>query len=49
MCQNYIPFLESTYPEIKDNIYLEYMNISRQTEATRVIIDIHVWGFQKNL
>ena len=31
---NCIPFFESTYPECKENIYLEYMNISRQPSAT---------------
>ena len=27
-------FFESTYPECKENIDLEYMNISRQPSAT---------------
>ena len=41
-CQNCIPFLESTYPEMqrKHNLYLEYMNINHEPVATRLMIDI---------
>ena len=39
-CQNCIPSLETTYPEMQKNIYLEYININRQPAATRLMIDI---------
>ena len=39
-CQNCIPFLESPYTEMQRNIYLEYMNINHEPEATRLMIDI---------
>ena len=37
-CQNCIPFLESTYPEMQRN--LKCMNISRQPAATQLMINI---------
>ena len=39
-CQNCIPFLESTYPEMQENIYIENMNINHEPVATRLMIDI---------
>ena len=39
-CQNCIRFLESTYPEMQENTYLEYMNINHEPVATRLMIDI---------
>ena len=41
-CQNFIPFLESTYPEMqrKHIRTLEYMNNNHEPVATRLMIDI---------
>ena len=39
-CQNDVPFLNLHIPKCKENIYLEYMNITCQPAATRLMIDI---------
>ena len=40
ICQNCMPFLESSYPECKENIYLEYLNINHEPVATCLRTDI---------